>query len=106
MVILVSQYGHYCFYALEEMQLRREFNNRVVSNLPLSSLEKIEESNRMTWKEDGKEFFLDGELFDIVKTEKVGAKTFYYVLNDKAEKELVTEFNKILKSQRLEKILR
>jgi len=96
--ILVSQYGHYCFYALEEMQLRREFNNRMVSTLPLSSLVKIEESNQMTWKEDGKEFFLDGELFDIVKTEKVGAKTFYYVLNDKAEKDLVTEFNKILKS--------
>jgi len=96
--ILVSQYGHYCFYAMEEIQLRSEFNNRMASNLPLSSLEKIEESDQITWKEDGKEFFLDGELFDIVKTEKVGAKSFYYVLNDKAEKELDTEFNKILKS--------
>ena len=77
---------------------RKEFNRRIISALPLSSLERIEETNNLTWKETGKEFFLDGELYDIVKTEIVGTKKFYYVLKDEAEKKLVTEFNHVLKS--------
>jgi hypothetical protein len=97
-IILVSQYGHYCLYAIEEMQLKEQFKARLLSRLPDSSFEIIADNGDIEWKEEGKEFFLDGELYDIIKAKKISGKQYYYVLNDHLEKKLVDEFNNILKS--------
>jgi len=99
LVILLSQYGHFCFYAFQAWQLKKEFKAKVISSIPDTLLEKIIDNDNIVWKEKGKEFFLDGELYDIVRTGISGGKKCYIVINDHLEKKLVGEFNRILKSQ-------
>ncbi len=52
----------------------------------------------INWKEPGKEFYLDGKLYDVASIKKINGKTFLYCLNDKKEHELVQDMAKMVKS--------
>lgn len=69
--------------------------------LPESSLQIIvaeEHAKALQWEEEGKEFLLYGELYDVAKIKMVNGKTLLYCLNDKNEEKLLHEFAKAIKS--------
>lgn len=75
---------------------------QLFANLPESSLESIVLENNeahIIWKDDGKEFYLNGELYDLVKTKDLNGKTILYSINDGKEKQILNEFAKTLRSQ-------
>ena len=51
------------------------------------------------WEEEGKEFYLHGELFDVAKIKKAAGKTFIYCINDKKEEKLLQDLAQTIKSQ-------
>jgi len=98
LIIMVSQYGHYVIYTLQDIQIEHEFKSRFLAGIPDSSLEIIQDNKDIRWKEEGKEFFLDGEMYDVVKTKLVDGKKQYAVLKDRVEKQLEHDFGNIMKS--------
>jgi hypothetical protein len=59
-----------------------------------------EENDSFRWEEEGKEFYQDGQLYDVVKSVTTGGKTVLYCINDKKEEELIRAFSKALRNRR------
>ena len=54
--------------------------------------------NAISWEENGKEFFFNGQMFDLVKKVNENGQIILYCINDIKEKELVDKYNEITKN--------
>ena len=66
------------------------------AKLPKDKLVIIEldkNSHRIKWEEEGKEFYLDGQLYDVQKKVIKKGKTILYCLNDIKEEQLLKEMS-------------
>jgi hypothetical protein len=91
-MLFSSQVGYYFVYTIHQHIVKEEIEEELLANIPDSSLEIIiaeEFGDRIKWKEEGKEFSLDGELYDIARTKTVDGKTLLYCINDKKEKQIL-----------------
>lgn len=65
--------------------------------MPESELFKItvddKNSNKLKWEETGKEFELDGKMFDVVRSIKEKGQIIYWCYNDKKEESLFANLN-------------
>lgn len=94
-LIFISQVGYYFFYAYEQHLIKEKVKEEFLAGVPESSLLLFVQEqyiNRIEWEEEGKEFYLDGNLYDVAKTKQVKGHTYLYCLNDQREKELLKEF--------------
>ena len=69
--------------------------------LPESSLEIIDadiNKNNIEWEEEGKEFYLYGEMYDVARVKKINGKTLIYCLNDKKEEQVLQDLAKAVQS--------
>ena len=57
----------------------------------------ISDHQNIYWEEDGKEFILNGEMYDVVKRKMINGKEFLYCINDKKEKALIDNYNLVTK---------
>ena len=64
-------------YAFQQHQIREEVKRQLVLNIPDSSFELIiaEQNDSFRWEEEGKEFYQDGQLYDVAKSVKKDGKT-------------------------------
>ena len=65
--------------------------------IPESSLEVFVEEelgDKIIWKEENKEFSIEGVLYDVARIKKTEGKTFLYCINDKKEKQLLDGLSK------------
>ncbi len=72
----------------------------IISQLKDEELKIIslaENYKNIYWEEEGKEFFFNGEMFDVVKRKEINGKEFLYCINDKKEKVLIDNYNLITK---------
>ena len=79
-------------------EVRREFKEAVFSSLPDSTFEKFSETRinkNGYWEEEGKEFWLDGELFDVVRKKVEKGTVVYYCINDEKEEKIIEHQNKL-----------
>lgn len=92
--------GYYIIYRFQLRQIKREMKAQIFAQLPKSSFQLIiaEDHNTIAWKDDGKEFMLNGEMFDVAKIKKENGKTILYCINDKKENELLRDFVKAMKN--------
>lgn len=91
-IIFCSEIGYYFFYTLQQYQVKSQARKELLSNIDLSLLEKIDlEKNILSieWEEEGKEFYLEGQLYDVKKTVIENSKTILYCINDKKEEQIV-----------------
>jgi len=74
---------------------------QILSKVSDSELEAIDADlyqKDIVWEEEGKEFSLNGQMYDVARIKKTGNRTIIYCLNDKKEEELVDKYSKLLKS--------
>ena len=93
-VIFCSELGYYFYYNLQQIQIKRQVKKELLSSLPESSFVKIELDKNIQlieWEEEGKEFYLDGQLYDVQKKVIQNGKTILYCLNDIKEQQLLKE---------------
>jgi len=69
--------------------------NKIIHRLEEKDLEVIpaEKNPGIVWEEEGSEFSLNGEMYDVVKTTVVNGKKLLFCINDKKEKALVDQYN-------------
>jgi hypothetical protein len=98
-----SQVGYYFIYSFQQWQLKAAIKKELFSALPDSSLEIIiaeEHAGAIQWQEEGKEFYLNGILYDVVKAKKTNNKTILYCLNDYKEKHLLAKLARVVHAGR------
>ena len=78
---------------------KEAIKEKIFQNLKDEELQSISLSDNQNiyWEEDGKEFLLNGEMYDVVKRKIINGKVVLYCINDKKEKELVDNYNLITK---------
>jgi len=96
-LLLASQFGHHVLHSIQEWSIRQDQERRILSNIPEAFLEKFVDSPALTWEEPGKEFQLDGEMYDVVTRRSEHGKTIYYSIADDKEADLLRTFSKALK---------
>ncbi len=86
------QIGYLVHMAALRTSARREARQTFLTSIPDSSLVKfsaIHLSSKAIWEEPDKEFWLDGELYDVVRIDADNKSTTYYCIADAKEKKVV-----------------
>ena len=96
-----SQAGYYCVYSFQQSQIKKEVKEHLKELLPKPALQVIiaeDFTNTIKWQEEGKEFILHGELYDVAEIKIINGKTLLYCINDKKEEKVLDQFAKAIKS--------
>lgn len=86
----------------KQRQAKREMKQQLRRRLSETDLELIsylEHEKEIEWEEEGKEFRLNGEMYDVVRTGTVNGKPVYYCINDKKENELIQKYLNLFKQK-------
>ena len=100
-LVFISQVGYYFFYTFERSAAKASMQEAMEESTEQSPMQVIVLEDNVAsirWEEKGKEFYLDGILYDIASTEKVGGKTLMHCMADKKELQLVKDVAKVLAS--------
>ncbi len=97
--------GYFIVFKSMQLAVKSDIKRRIKEKLPESELTVIRLSDndktmhdRMRWIE-GTEFRLDGNMYDVVRSERVGDTTIYYCINDVQEESLFVNLDKQVKEQ-------
>ena len=82
-------------YELKE-EVQAAIHNRLASK-ELEIISYTDNQQQIFWEEEGKEFMINGQMYDVVKTKTVNGNVMLYCINDKKEKELIDNYNLITK---------
>ena len=91
-ILFTSQVGYYFIYTIHQYIIKEEVEREMLKKIPESSLEVFiaeQYGDRIEWREEDKEFSIDGVLYDVARIKRSGGKTFLYCINDKKEKQLL-----------------
>ncbi|HEX7904937.1 MAG TPA: hypothetical protein VF487_13765 [Chitinophagaceae bacterium] len=73
---------------------KEAIKEKILGQLKEEELEIISLNDQnIHWEEEGKEFFLNGEMYDVVITKTMDGKVMLYCINDKKEKSLIDNYN-------------
>ncbi len=85
-----------CLFEVIKECHKENIIENVLTKLPLNYLTKVDAlANNFTWIESGKEFVLNGNMYDIVKSEKINNHTIYYCFSDKDEDVLLKKYDEL-----------
>ncbi len=93
-----SQTANYIIYSIQKCHIKNAVREEIIAGVPDRYLEKIEYNSDIKWEEEGKEFNLKDEFYDVVRIKEINGKKILYCLNDKNEEQLVRNFAKSIKS--------
>ena len=98
-VLAYSQVGYYFVMRHHQHEQKEFIKEKILRELKDEELEIItlDDPQKIYWEEDGKEFLLNGQMFDVVKARTVNGKQILYCINDKKEKALIDNYNLITK---------
>ena len=99
-ILALGQCGYYCFYAVKLYLAKESSHEQLLKQIPDNLLTKIsaEGNNDIQWKEEGKEFSLKGEMYDVVKVKHEGTRDYLICLSDKNEDEIFKALDSVVKS--------
>ena len=90
--------GYYFIIRISQDSVKEEMKEKALGNMPVSEMEIISLSDnqeKISWEENGKEFLLNGEMYDVVKSVKENGHILLYCLNDVKEKQVIEKYNEI-----------
>ena len=93
LLVLGSQLGTYIVYVVQEELNKENIAQAMAKKMPEDELVKIKYSQAIQWKEAGKEFYLGGTFYDVVKTQKIKGETWFYCISDTMESQLYNKYS-------------
>jgi hypothetical protein len=85
----------------QQYEIKEVVKQELLSKLPESSLEIIDANfykNDIEWEEEGKEFYLHGQMYDVAFIKVINEKKLIYCLNDSKEEELLKRIASVVNS--------
>lgn len=102
LLLFLSQGGYHLFYTIRQYEIEEEMKHRLLSSVPERLLEVVDEAtnkHNIEWEEEGREFYLHGQLYDVAYIKVVNGRTLIYCLNDVKEEKLLSDLAKITGNQ-------
>ncbi len=95
LIVALKIGGLLAILSVEKEMARKEMKQKIAASLDINSLTCIvgtsENLSKIKWEEEGKEFWFENELYDIVKTQTHHGIKYYYCLSDVKEKEVIAK---------------
>ncbi|NJO91210.1 MAG: hypothetical protein HC831_21285 [Chloroflexia bacterium] len=96
-LILYQLVGYYSIHQLQLCRVRKEVKKQIKSNIPQNQLTIIQfslfEINTINWVKKDKEFIYKGEMYDVVKVNKLNNATTFYCIADFKETRLFAKLD-------------
>ena len=95
MLIAVGHFGYIFVCGYHQKRIVKEMKARIRAGVPDEALDVFEKKiidPHITWKKKGKEFILNGDMYDVVRIKEIKGKTFIYCIKDTVEKKLLNDF--------------
>ncbi len=94
--LLIKIVGFFPLFKFKQWDIRRKIELAIKEKVFNEPLEKISIPSKnvksLKWEREGKEFWFEGSLYDIVRSEIQGDTTHYYCINDTHETKLNHEY--------------
>lgn len=91
-IFLFNTAGYFITFKVLQSQIKKEVKREIKRQVPNSELTVIEISKKQLqnfiWEEEGKEFYHQGNLYDIVRSDESATSFTYYCISDKQEEAL------------------
>jgi hypothetical protein len=101
-LLLLQIVGNFSLFKLKQWDIRREMELIIKENLLNERVQMItisdDNKTQLKWERAGKEFWFEGNLYDVVRSEIKGKFTVYYCLNDAKETDLCVNYDKNIKN--------
>lgn len=91
--------GYYPVFRVLQLQARREIKTRIKNSVPSHELHAINANQNepeMHWHQEGKEFRLNGKMYDIVHVETKDGETIYHCVDDVDEARLFAHLDELV----------
>jgi hypothetical protein len=100
---LLNTVGYFPVFKLAQRQIYNDIEALIEQSFSNDHLHLIsissENQHALHWQRAGKEFWYNGQLYDIVRLEKKDGITHYYCIKDTAETRLAYQYIEYLKTQ-------
>lgn len=91
-VVFFLTTGYFGVFVIARYHVRFEIMKEIKKGVPDHKLERIiftdEESKIIQWKKKGREFVLNGQMYDVVRSEKTDSGICYHCIHDVKETSL------------------
>jgi hypothetical protein len=96
LVLVIKIAGFYPLFKIKQWDIRRNIELAIEENIFNEPLKQISIPSKnvknLKWEREGKEFWYEGGLYDIVRSEIQDETTHFYCINDTPETQLNHEF--------------
>jgi hypothetical protein len=96
LVLVIKIAGFYPLFKIKQWDIRENIEMMIekhIFNEPLIQISIPSKNvNSLKWEREGKEFWYEGNLYDIVRSEIEGGMTHFYCINDTHETKLNHDF--------------
>ena len=86
--------GYYLHALAMREEAKTEFKEKMKASLMDTALDIFECNvikNKVSWEDEGKEFWLNGQLYDVVMQKIINGKKLIYCLQDKKEEQVIEQ---------------
>ena len=93
-IIGFSQGGYFIFSAVHQLMLKSEMKEKIArysDETDLVCISYTDHADEIVWEEEGKEFFYNKKMYDVIRTDTTDGKVFLYCINDEKEKNLISQ---------------
>lgn len=98
--LVFSQVGYYFVKLALEEECKEEAEEQMLKGVrqeDMTAISYADNRDKIYWEEEGREFMLDGQLYDVIKTGTVDGNEVLYCLADKKEKDLIDQYSLLTK---------
>ena len=96
-VFLFNTVGYFVAFKSVQWNIRKQAKQAILKQVSKKDLIEKKFKNadfaKLEWKDNGKEFELGNELFDVVEIERSEQEIIVYCMNDKKEEELLSHLD-------------
>jgi len=100
-MLFISQIGYYFIYLFQQYQIKEAVKEQLLKHIPDESLIAINaglNKDAIEWEEEGREFSMNGDMYDVARIKTVNGNTILYCINDTKEDQLLEELAKSVRS--------
>lgn len=100
--LFLLQIGSYFpVFKIKQWAIRKDIELIIKKNVNNKDLKliSIPTNYPLKWEREGREFWFEGNLYDIIRSEIKDSTTHYYCLNDAKETELTNDYAGIIQKQ-------
>lgn len=99
LLLFLSQGGYHIYYSVKQYQIKEAVKQELLATVPEALLDIIDadrNKNDIEWEEEGREFYLHGQMYDVAYLKTVNGKKLIYCLNDTREEGLLKDLSKLV----------